>query len=402
MKKTCLRRIAFFLPFLLMTFFYRSAYSSEAFVVEDIAVVTTEESAHKGREKALMEASKKGLMTLAERQGITLSGEVLDRMDSAKIQETVQSFEITKEKASSLKYQGTFKITFKSHALKNLIALEPKLKASQEAVSDPRHCLILPVFETQQGTKLWGDDNPWFDAWSASPLPPSLSLPLGDLSDMKLISADTALNTQNLKRLMTHYDVSCVIVAKLSEESRNVYTLEGHKVTQNDRLTSVPHASPLSGQDLDTYLRTRVAHATESFVQDNSFQIKQSSALNARESLLPKTSKKIMLRIQFKGFDEWQNIQKSLTNLPGVHSVFIERLGQKTATVSLMYTVLRDDILNTLKAHGFDVMGEPSQNTENHSVDDSPGHISRNVEDNQPHEQSLKESLDSSREENSA
>ena len=55
--------------------------------------------------------------------------------------------------------------------------------------------VVLPLYETGQGARLWPDDNPWWQAWAEHMDPEQLLrlvLPLGDLEDMATVSVAQA------------------------------------------------------------------------------------------------------------------------------------------------------------------------------------------------------------------
>ena len=56
--------------------------------------------------------------------------------------------------------------------------------------------MILPVYRTGEGARLWPENNPWWQAWAKhldSERLLRLVLPLGDLQDMATVTPDRAM-----------------------------------------------------------------------------------------------------------------------------------------------------------------------------------------------------------------
>lgn len=141
-----------------------------------------------------------------QRRIITLTDRDLEELESG--------FEVYNEKSSSRTYRAFITYRFKPAAVRRL------LRDSQIPYSEAqtRTALVLPVLQTQNGTYLWEENNPWMAAWKVRPynneLTPMIA-PLGDLEDQAAINPrqSLALNAEALQIMADRYSVSQVIVA---------------------------------------------------------------------------------------------------------------------------------------------------------------------------------------------
>lgn len=356
MSRASLNRIVhiFFLFSLFLSPAHATLTVSDDLVVDNITIASTDQSAPKARETAILEAERKGLIQLAERQGLSLDADLLSQLEPAKIQQSVKALEIVKEKATATKYTGTFKITYKSSALQKLAKASSIQNPSSEQ-STP--CVILPLFKTGDHIELWGDQNPWFEAWASAPLPASLVLPLGDLSDMKLFQANMPLTFETLKPLLAHYDSHCTFVTILKQEENGHFFLTNYKITANAAF-SAPEQRIESGYG-------SAITAALTIYEKGEFSEDLSKSLNS-QGQSPKNQQKssLTLSVAFNGFREWQQIKNNLSHISGVEKLFVEKLEKTNAVVSLHYSIPREAFLQNLNKHGFDMMTDTHDSEE--------------------------------------
>ena len=161
------------------------------FTVSDIAVDATAADAVSARAQAVREGQQAGLDRLLRRLVAAEDAARLPRAASLPIDDYVQSFEIADEELSSTRYIADLTVAYDPDAVRAL--LSDGGFAFAQSVSMP--VVVLPLYETGQGARLWPDDNPWWQAWAEHMDPEQLLrlvLPLGDLEDMAMVSAAQA------------------------------------------------------------------------------------------------------------------------------------------------------------------------------------------------------------------
>ena len=135
-------------------------------------------------------------------------------LTDADLIELESGFEVYNEKSSSNTYRAFITYRFKPDAVRRLL----KTASIPYSEAQTRTALVLPVLQTQSGTYLWEENNPWMAAWKVRPYNNELTpmvAPLGDLEDAQLTSARGALNLNQtaMEQLAARYPVSQVIVA---------------------------------------------------------------------------------------------------------------------------------------------------------------------------------------------
>jgi hypothetical protein len=161
------------------------------FRVSDIAVDATSSDAVSARAQAVREGQQAGLDRLLRRLVAAEDAARLPRAASLPIDDYVQSFEITNEELSSTRYIAELTVAYDPDAVRALLG--DGGFAFAQSVSMP--LVVLPLYETGQGARLWQDDNPWWQAWADHMDPEQLLrlvLPLSDLEDMAKVSVAQA------------------------------------------------------------------------------------------------------------------------------------------------------------------------------------------------------------------
>ncbi|MBX9697719.1 MAG: hypothetical protein K2X53_06515 [Alphaproteobacteria bacterium] len=319
-------------------------------VVEGVIISATDQSAQKAREKAIMAAERRGLKILAEQHTPAIDSSILDTIEESKIQESVKALEIMKEKSSKGKYVGTFKVTYKDSVLQKLFKGNAPISTISEA-----HCLIVPIYKTNTGLYLWGDDNPWFAALHQEDMPSNLILPLGDLSDMKLFSKESPLDFRSLKNLVAHHDSGCAYGALLRKDTKNAYHFKGLKITETSAFATaeipVPSSSDTSPASLGDAVKLALKiYGDGAFVEDIGIE-------GHNHDPFPQTeiSQKMTLVVSFNTFEEWQQIKTRISSVNGLKNLFVNSLSKTNATLSFHYVISRDAMIEALKNNGFDI-----------------------------------------------
>jgi hypothetical protein len=164
---------------------------ADVFTVSGIAVDATSSDAVSARTQAVREGQQAGLDRLLRRLVAAEAYPRLPRAANLPIDDYVQSFEIANEELSSTRYIAQLTVAYDPEAVRAL--LSEGGFAFAQATSMP--VVVLPVYETGQGARLWQDDNPWWQAWADhmdSEQLLRLVLPLGDLEDMAKVSVAQA------------------------------------------------------------------------------------------------------------------------------------------------------------------------------------------------------------------
>ena len=143
----------------------------------------------RGIEKAQRYALKQLFKKLSLREDFRK----LPVIDSNIVRRAIRDFTVIEEKFGGGRYLANLTVRFKRRVVrqefwKNSVPIA-------ETVSQP--VVVLPVYRTAGSILLWDEPNPWFTAWAGHSSPNvllPLPLPLGDYSDVVVISAEQAIN----------------------------------------------------------------------------------------------------------------------------------------------------------------------------------------------------------------
>lgn len=191
--------------------------TQKVYTVAGVAVDNTAETAATAREQAIVEGHRLAFDRLIARLVPADQRGNIDRPTQSDIVPLVLSYEIEEEKRSSVRYLGMLKFRFRRGEVRAFL----QSKGINFAETRSKRVLVLPVYEYAGALLLWDDPNPWLVAWNE--VPPSdglmpLRLPVGDLADIRDISAEQAAagNAGQLALVAERYGASAVLVAKAS------------------------------------------------------------------------------------------------------------------------------------------------------------------------------------------
>ena len=187
---------------------------ADVFTVAGVEVDATADTAAAARDRALAEGQKAALGRLLDRIVLATDRKKLPEINAGAIAELVRDFEVTREKRSSIRYLSVLRVRFKADGIREWLRSHDIGFAETRS----RPVLVLPVFEVAGAFSLWGEPNPWRDAWLA--LPPSDGLvplvrPTSDIRNAVLIGAEQAVrgDDDRLAAIAQHYGAADVLVA---------------------------------------------------------------------------------------------------------------------------------------------------------------------------------------------
>ena len=192
----------------------RAMLGGDVFVVAPVPVNATSSSAMAARSSALAEGQAVAWRRLLARMAFADDVAALAALASHQIADLVRGYEVLWERTSPVRYVAELSVTFDRDAVRRLLFAH----GIAFAETPSRPVLVIPVLIRDDTTVLWEDPNPWRAAWQT--LPPSdglvpLLLPYGDLADIRDLSAEQALQGDevSLRRIAERYGALDVVVA---------------------------------------------------------------------------------------------------------------------------------------------------------------------------------------------
>ena len=186
----------------------------EIFVVRNIYVDATADTTALAREQAFADGRAVAFSQLVSRLAVDSGQLDEDTLTDEDITSLLQAFEVNDERTTTGRYIANLTFAFDPAAVRSL--LQSRLVDFTETVSKP--VLVIPIFRSAQGTRLWDSPNPWMEAWldffDTERLVPVV-VPFGDLADVADISIPEALtgDPESLRKIADRYEAGDAIVA---------------------------------------------------------------------------------------------------------------------------------------------------------------------------------------------
>jgi hypothetical protein len=308
----------------------QGAGEADVFTVDDVAVDATAATAAAARETALARGQAEAFNRLLARLTVRSDASRLPRPSAAEIADLVRGIELDGEKTSAVRYIASLRVRFRADGVRNLL----RRSGIPFAETRSKPMLILPLVDAESGAILWEQDTDWRAAWAASPRSEGLVplvVPVGDLDDLRAISAEQALagDTKRLAALASRYNAGDVVVAVAKPQ----YAGESVSAVQ----VSINRFSAL-GQD-ETVLESYGAEAGKSaWTKAVSGVAANLEDTWKRASLIRYDSQKsLTATVQLAGIDELVELRRRLANVAILRNADLVYLARNEAQFRFDY-----------------------------------------------------------------
>lgn len=304
------------------------------YTVQPVSVDVTAESAAEAREQALANAHERAFRRLIDRIVPRGAQSDVPTLSYDRITPLVRDFEVTNEKTSSVRYLADLIIRFQQEAVRNFLREHDVPFA--ETRSAP--VLVLPVYGPDKDPVLWGDRNPWRDAWAERSgdggLVP-LEVPLGDLDDMESISARAALDEREkpLARIAARYDAEDVLVTQAIPRATG---------SQGAARVKIVARRISEGEQVDAWVNTVAQRADEKLAAMYRRAADQLADAVERSWKLDnvvrfESEANLTARVPVDGLDRWVTVRQRLESVPIIGRSRVRALSRQRAEVQLTY-----------------------------------------------------------------
>jgi len=337
--------------FTLLAFFTCSLSAQanqEMYTVQNVKVDVKAGSAVAAEQKAMQVARSTAFKMLVERLVPEDSRGGLDQISADKLEDLIDSFEVNSQKNSNVRYVANMTFYFDGSAVQKYLT-----NHTTTVVQDAKQpVVIVPVFIDQGGINLWGEQNPWLEAWSKrekfSAVTP-IVVPLGDLKDVATVDGKQVVagEVSGLHELARRYGGSGVVVATMRRDSSNPMSpmtfeasmvgLEGGAEPLSQTRQSTNQGSPILqfDQAIDQIVKQLEGQAREETKVVN---------INAENQMLA--------RIPLENHLSWSKIQQSLKSSGEIKQLVVKGVSRRQATVLLTYRGSTATLESALGARG--------------------------------------------------
>lgn len=321
----------------------------EVYLVRDVSIDATAESALQAKSAAIAEGQLGALRTLLRRLTVGADHERLPQTSQADVAGLIASYGVDSEKTSAVRYLARLTVQFQRGAIHRLLR-EAGVSFSE---TQARPTLVLPVFENDGRRRLFADDNAWLNAWSRLDLPSGdllpLIVPLGDLGDMSALDAETALapvGAEVFADLMDKYGTGriAVIYCSLMQADPAAparLNIAAFRYGSAADVTTVSAYDANEGEPLDALM----LRAAEDIAQRMREDWKQRTVLRFGEE------GQISARVEFEGLDGWLEVRRRLGDVPLIDKVEISAITTIDAQVLLHHLGELGQLNTALAAH---------------------------------------------------
>jgi hypothetical protein len=321
-----------------------AARESALYTVSNVEVDVSAKDASSAKLKAISQAQVKAFRILAERLGGAQAVTAVSYLSDADIGRMMSSLSIQSEKSGPGRYIGKLSIAFLPEKVRAAFA---DLGVSFSEDRAPR-IVVLPVWNGPQGPMVW-EENPWRKAWlslnSDNDLVPII-VPLGDLDDSEMISAEEALrgNEVKLESLKLRYEAEAVLVA-LAEpagESSIRAVMSGETP-----VGIVTFDKVYDGEEGGLERASEIA--AQRFIALVNEKWKSVSAGGEQQAAPMQT---IAVTVPFSSSGQWNGIRAHLLSVHGIAGIDVTTMGSGGAQIRLGFTTGLGELQQSLAVVG--------------------------------------------------
>jgi hypothetical protein len=314
-----------------------------------VKVDATAESAAAARTSARADGQRRALDDVIQRLTGSPDLSKLPKLEDHTITDMVDSFEVTNEKMSKVRYLADYTFHFRRSRIRQL------LRSAGIAFSEnpEKPVVVIPVFQDGDKLVLWDDPNPWREAWGQAPAssgPAKLSLPLGGVGDLTAIDAEQARSgdAQALSDIAQRNGGDETLVAFATERRQGGGVAGLDLSIKRYRL----------GQPSDSRTDHIDAHPGES---DSDFFKRAVDVVIADiEHGGPPTRDKeasLAATVPIANLGDWVALRRRLAAVPGIRKVDLLSLSRQEAKVEIKYVGSPDLLKSSLAQADLDLDG---------------------------------------------
>lgn len=343
------------LSLILMGLSTPSVSASDVFNVNNVTVDVKADTATDARRLALAEAERKAFYILVRRLTLSIDEERIPEFSPQEIAAYVRDFSVAEEKSSSVRYIARLNYRFKPDDVRGLL----RAYNVPFAETPSRPVVVVAVYEVGASAELWGEPNPWRDAWEAldsrNGLVPII-VPLGDLTDISAIGALEALagDQIRLEAIASRYNAASAIVA------HNNLTINPTSGAQVATVTLIRPDDPIPleaqtvayeqrpGEDMAVFL-DRVAHANHQRIEN---------LWKERNLILQDDAGVVAITVPITGLEDWLAVKKQLSAVGIIRQTEVVLISRDQVRLNLFYVGGLEQLNTALEQNNLSLLQE--------------------------------------------
>lgn len=340
---------------LVLTLFAGAAAAEDVFEVTGLRIDESAADEVAAKYAGLAKAQQQALDTVFRRIVPPEAHGALPEISDDVLATMVRDFDIADEKFGGGRYLATLSVRFAPGEVANVL----RSYGMPFAMTRSRPVVVLPVINAGSATRLWDDPNPWRQAWAGVLPNPglfSMTMPIGDLSDVATINESQALAGDRvaLEAIARKYEANgtMVAVATVGRKSNGATTV---------RVTMAFRNGGFDGSTLDrsyegspgVAMPTVMYQVAREIVRELEETWKDQNVLDFSHQ------ERLSVLVPIGGLNDWLEIRERLSSMARVQSVSIARMTREEAELDMVYVGSTDQLRQALAQQGLELVYSP-------------------------------------------
>lgn len=352
------------------------SFSDETITVKNIKVSVNDKNASSAKNSAIEKAQIRGFQELVKRYYKDSSSKA-SSLSYKQIVKTVDSFELSGEKRSTIQYFAKITVVYNKSQIEKLLgssanisnaSLEEKeltansnknteLSEAPSTHNEPKSSmpamdtLIVPVYENESKVYWFDKNNIWLSFWEKKLTNSSnhkFTIPAADLEDMTLLNKSIfSKNIIDLSPLFEKYGINNIAIAKLKKfefEDKDHYQVD---ISYINRFSSSWQNSTLPEEGLSSQNSIMENY----FLKINNYEFRV--AENFVESMNTSAPQTIEVTFPLKNISDWLSIKEVFKNIKYITEVNLKSFSSDLYKFNLTYVIPTKELEKVLKNYNF-------------------------------------------------
>ncbi len=341
----------------------------DSYLIEKIAVDITADNAVEAREQAFEAAQIKGFEALAKRLLTADEFKEFETPDINVISSYVQDYEVTNEKLSAVRYNGTYQIRFRKSALSKMRKIVGTIEAVEtKKIAQQGHLLVLPIYQRGGRTFLW-QANPFMQAWVRARdngQAQQFIVPVGDIDDIKQVRDGQGLSYDpsrlNAMRIRYNADHVMIMTVEPSTAARGskAYNLKVYDAQAYGPELKIEHSMRAYSGELEDQLYNRLVGEALRLTENMKPQAQQ-AGFNQQEvrANYNEVEAIITTQVNFSSVQEWIQTKKQIESLSMVSNVNVKSMSPRAAILNVKFQGGEEGLRQALSQQGLVLNNAP-------------------------------------------
>ena len=324
------------LPLVAAVLVWPGALAAQAplYTVENVEVDTTADSATAAREQGLDSAHVTAFNRMVKRLVLRSELNRVPDMTADRIANLLRDFEVFDERTSDVRYLAEVTFRFRPDGIRQFL----KDNDIPFAETRSKPVVVLPVWGEGEDAVLWDNPNPWREAWAdraeQTGLVP-LTVPLGDLGDIRAVSARQALNGDRaaLKAIAERYGAADVLVTQ-GRLAGDPEAFTGSMQVVTSRIGTPEMERTLVDnvqQQRDEPLAEMLARAADRVARDVEETWKRANLLDFDQR------NRLQVEVPIDGLERWVTVRERLDRVARIESFAVSAMTRTLARLEIAY-----------------------------------------------------------------